>query len=269
MRSTALKGLEAEHDSLAASMSLDGSSVCASALPPRNRLDVAAEPVRDTDSIKLAGAVQPDAKPSPKSPLTMPKELPGSDELGFSRPKDKAENEQYFKKLYPSLGRLSDEQALAPGPEGRPMTLADLQKLASQYSPSIRAAEAGVSAVRGGVRQSMAYPNPTFSFENDTFGTGPAGYPGFSIEQLIKTGNKLELQGAASTMDLFNAQLALRRSRLDVAYQVRNGYFAVLVAQENVKLSRAFARFTDQIYERRSKWPRRMRLGRRPMSRCN
>jgi cobalt-zinc-cadmium efflux system outer membrane protein len=65
---------------------------------------------------------------------------------------------------------------------------------------------------------------------------------------VIKTGNKLELAGAAATMDLFNAQLALRRARLDVAYQVRSGYFNLLVAQENVKLSRAFARFTDEIY---------------------
>ncbi len=96
----------------------------------------------------------------------------------------------------------------------------------------------------------MAYPNPTFSFENDTPQTGTAGYVGFGIDQLIKTGNKLELAGAAAAMDLFNAQLALRKARFDLAYQVRTGYFGVLVAQENVRLSRAFVEFTDRLYEK-------------------
>ncbi len=78
--------------------------------------------------------------------------------------------------------------------------------------------------------------------------TFQAGYQGFFVDQLIKTANKLQLQGAAATMDLLNAQLALRKARTDVAYQVRTNYFAVLVALENVKLSRAFARFTNDIY---------------------
>ena len=49
-------------------------------------------------------------------------------------------------------------------------------------------------------------------------------------------------------MDLHNAELALRRARSDLATQVRNAYFAVLVAKETVRVNRALAHFTDEVY---------------------
>src|SRR5262249_28776511 len=58
----------------------------------------------------------------------------------------------------------------------------------------------------------------------------------------------LKLARAAATMDLLNAELALRKAESDLATQVRTGYFAVLVAQENVKVTRALARFTEEVY---------------------
>jgi cobalt-zinc-cadmium efflux system outer membrane protein len=239
MQTAAFKSLEAETRDLTASIEKD-----TSAGSPLPRITDASQP------IQLA-AFQEKQKPK-KEPvgIPIPSELPGSDFKKFEVPdvKDKAAFDKYVKKIYPPLPPLAPDLVFAPGPEGQPMTLADLQRLATQYSPAIRAAEAAVVAARGGLRQSMAYPNPTFYFANDTLGTGPAGYPGFGIDQVIKTGNKLQLQGAAATMDLFNAQLALRRARTDVAYQVRSNYFAVLVALENFKLNRAFARFTDEIY---------------------
>ena len=244
-----MKGLETDYQGLAAAnMHLDRGGDWAK---PRSGTDLATAATSEINPIQLVSNVQTADNQPPKKDgkfvLTIPPELPGSDDPGFKLPKDKAERDKYFAQIYPALPPLPDDLMLAPGPEGRPLTLADLQRLATQYSPSIRAAEAAVVAARGAVRQSLAYPNPTFAFEEDTIQTGQAGYPGFFVDQVIKTGNKLELQGASATMDLFNAYLALRRARSDVAYQVRSGYFAVLVAQENVYLSRAFARLTDQI----------------------
>jgi len=254
MRGSVLKDLEGQSELLAATtIDMDrsaDSAMIAKAAPLAPARATLGTP--ESGPVLLTAANQPPEKePQQKGPkvlLANPPELPGAKDPGIQLPKDKAELEKYLGKLYPSLPPLEDGLAIAPGPEGQPMSLADLQRLASQYSPTIRAAEAAVAAARGGLRQSMAYPNPTFAFQNDTIATGPAGYPGFSIDQVIKTGNKLQLQGAAAAMDLFNAQLALRRARSDVAYQVRGNYFAVLVALENVYLSRAFARFTDQIY---------------------
>jgi cobalt-zinc-cadmium efflux system outer membrane protein len=248
----ALIALEAEYRSLAAA-SLDLDRSCGWTTP--QPITAASKTVPDDSAgspIQLASAAeQIDMRPprrQRKATLIIPPELPGSDDPGFQLPKDPANLNNYLQEKYPPLEPLEPDVLLAAGPEGRPMTLADLQRLATDYSPVVRSAEAAVSAARGAVRQSLAYPNPSFFFEADTVETLPAGYEGFGIDQVIKTGNKLELAGAAATMDLFNAQLALRRARLDVAYQVRSGYFAVLVAQENVKLSRVFARFTDEIY---------------------
>src|SRR5712692_9172502 len=49
-------------------------------------------------------------------------------------------------------------------------------------------------------------------------------------------------------MDLRNAELALRRARSDLATQVRNAYYSLLVAKETVRVNRALARFTDEIF---------------------
>lgn len=128
------------------------------------------------------------------------------------------------------------------------MTLADLQRLAAVYSPAIKSAEAAVEAAKGAVTQAGAYPNPAFFFEQDTVGTGSAGYEGFGIHQTIKTADKLKLQQAAAMMDYLNAKLALKRAYTDLSYQVRTNYFAVLVAWESVKINDALYHFTDEIY---------------------
>ena len=52
-----------------------------------------------------------------------------------------------------------------------------------------------LKAAKGAVKQAVTYPNPTFGYEADTVATGPAGYQGAFVEQVIKTGNKLQLAG--------------------------------------------------------------------------
>jgi cobalt-zinc-cadmium efflux system outer membrane protein len=49
-------------------------------------------------------------------------------------------------------------------------------------------------------------------------------------------------------MDFHNAELALKRARSDLATQVRTAYFNLVVAKETVRVNRALARFTDEIY---------------------
>src|SRR5262249_29118633 len=74
------------------------------------------------------------------------------------------------------------------------------------------------------------------------------GVQGVLVQQTVRTGGRQKLQAAAAEMDLRNAELALKRARSDLATQVRNAYYAVLVAQETVRVTRALARFTDEIY---------------------
>jgi cobalt-zinc-cadmium efflux system outer membrane protein len=165
-------------------------------------------------------------------------------------PQYKEKRRAALEKLYPPLPPLGDDPRPAAGPEGRPLTLADLQRLALSNSPLVRQAAANVEAMRGAAVQAGAYPNPTIAFEQDTAGTsGGPGYVGGYVSQLIKTANKLQLQRAAAAEDLRNAELALRRAQADLTHAVRGGYFAVLVAGENLRVSRALAEFTDAVYQ--------------------
>jgi cobalt-zinc-cadmium efflux system outer membrane protein len=136
-----------------------------------------------------------------------------------------------------------------PGPNGRPYTLADLQELAAVNSPQLRQAAFDVEAARGNLDQARAYPNPTVGYEAGPNNNNTAtGTQGLFIDQVIKTGGKLKLQAAAAEIDLRNAELALRRTRSDLATRVRTAYYNLLVAQETVRVNRALARFTDEIY---------------------
>jgi cobalt-zinc-cadmium efflux system outer membrane protein len=222
---------------------------------------------RDGDGPPLAqfaaAVLQKDTTPQPSPPikklLTIPDEIPGVKTAPpIVWPKDKEQQKRVVKKLYPPLPPLPVEAPPQPGPSGRPLTLSDLQALAVANNPSIRSAVAGIEAAKGAVKQAGAYPNPTVGWESDTVGTsgapgtgaggGGSGYQGGWVDQVIKVGPDLKLKTAAALMDLRNAELALKKAQSDLATQVRGSYFAVLVALENIKVSRALAKFTAEVY---------------------
>jgi cobalt-zinc-cadmium efflux system outer membrane protein len=190
---------------------------------------------------------QPEKK---RKRLEVPPGLPGAGTPPITTkfPEDPVLKRLEIQRMFPPLPPGPKLRPPAPGPEGRPMTLSDLQRLAAIYSPNIKAARAALEAAKGAAKQAGAYPNPTFFFEQDTVGTGPGGYEGLGVNQLVKTANKLKLQQAAAMMDVLNAQLALKRAYTDLSYQVRTNYFAVLVALEGIKINQALYEFTDEIY---------------------
>jgi cobalt-zinc-cadmium efflux system outer membrane protein len=181
-------------------------------------------------------------------PLPIPPNLPGGEAPPINLPDNPAERHRYVMQMFPPIEALPPLPKPAPSPLDHPLTLADLQRLGEEYSPTIKNAYAAVEAARGAAYQAGQYPNPTLGYEHDTVETGGAGYPGFFLDQLIKTGGKLTVAQAAATMEIFTAQLALRRAKSDLRYAIRGSYFAVLVAQENVRVSEALFRFTEEIY---------------------
>jgi cobalt-zinc-cadmium efflux system outer membrane protein len=212
-------------------------------------------------SVSQAGREPAELEPGRPGPgtsflerLKIPAELPGASApaipvLPRVNLKDNRPREEAIRRLYPPLPQIGLDLQPAPGPNGSPLTPSDLQALALTNSPLIRQAAALERAAEGAAIQSGAYPNPNFGYQADTVGTGAtAGFQGFFIEQLIKTAGKLKLAEAAATMDLLNARLSLRKAQADLATQVRSGYFAVLVAQENVRASRALVTLADQVY---------------------
>jgi len=108
---------------------------------------------------------------------------------------------------------------------------------------------ADVRSAKGAAIQAGLYPNPTVGYEQDAIGQGlTAGQPGGFVDQTIKTGGKLQLAKAAAQVDVANAQVALRKAQSDLASKVRGAYFSTIVAQENVRISNALARFSDEAY---------------------
>jgi cobalt-zinc-cadmium efflux system outer membrane protein len=207
--------------------------------------------VQTTALMEGAQADKSDITEKGRLRFEIPPGVPGSEtpRLDFSKMTDK-ERKLAFEKLYPPMPPLPQPPAALPGPGGKPYTLADLQQLAAQYSPTLKQAIYDVAAAQGNLYQARAYPNPTFAFEADpnvSTGLTPS-FMGFSIDQPIKTSGKLKLQEAAARMDLLNAELALRRARSDLSTAVRNAYFGVLVARETVRVNRAVAVMTDEVY---------------------
>jgi cobalt-zinc-cadmium efflux system outer membrane protein len=221
---------------------------------PRGRS--AALPAAATD-VQTAALIQPG--PGDLSPeqtrarlydLKIPPELPGAEAPPLAPlPKDRAQREALVRRLYPPLEPLPEEPTALPSPNGRPLTLADLQQLAAVNSPTLRQAASDVEAARGNLIQAAAYPNPTVGYEADANNNNSAtGAQGVFVDQPIKTFGKLKLQTAAAQKDLDNAELALRRARSDLSTQVRTAYFGLLVARETMRVTRGLARFTDEVY---------------------
>jgi outer membrane protein, heavy metal efflux system len=186
--------------------------------------------------------------------LTVPPTVPGGKAPLIELPKDfrtlKAEEQdKILAKYFPVQLSMGPDPRPVPGPEDRPLTLADLQRLARESSPLLRQAAFDIKAAEGAAVQAGLYPNPTIGTSTTTL--GPSGGPtmGAVISQLIKTGGKLKLAEAAAAMDLANAQLAYRRAETDLMAAVRADYFAVLAAQEGMRANRALADLTDELYK--------------------
>src|SRR5579884_982115 len=192
------------------------------------------------------------ANDQPKYELQIPPGVPGSEapplpDLGKMNAE---ERKRTIQRLYPKLPALPTEPIAEPGPDGVPYTLADLQKLAAENSPTLRQAVADVKAAEGNLVQARTYSNPTiapFYLQPNNNNAAP-GAPGVFLEQPIPTFGKKKMQVAAAQKQLDNAQLALKRARFDLTTNVRNAYFALIVAQETVRVNGALARFTDEIY---------------------
>ena len=181
--------------------------------------------------------------------LNIPPEIPGSEARRLELSREPEAKQREIERLFPDLPPLPAESIRLPGPNGQPYTLADLQQIAAANSPQLRQAASDVEAARGNMIQANAYPNPTVSYQFTPSNNGSTpGADGFGVDQTIKTGGKLALQRAAAEMALHNAELALRRTRSDLATQVRNAYFAVLVGKKTCGVNRALAHFTDEVY---------------------
>jgi cobalt-zinc-cadmium efflux system outer membrane protein len=195
-----------------------------------------------------AGTSRPSARER-QLDLNISPRIPGSEAPKIVVPKEPVAARLEIERIYPELPPLPVEPVVQPGPEGKPYTLSDFQRLAAANSPALRQAAADVKAAEGNLIQAKTYPNPVVSYLVDpSNNNSTAGVQGGAIDQPIITGGKLKLGVAAAQKDLDNAILALKRARSDLSTAVRNAYFTLLVDKETLVVTRALVQFSDDIY---------------------
>ena len=209
---------------------------------------LAALPTADAET----SALMQGRPPTPQQRLQIPPAVPGSeaagriDLSGLTR----EQIEKKIRELYPPLPALPEAPRPQPGPGGKPYTLADLQRIASENSPALRQAVTDVEVARGSLIQAKTYTNPTVGFLQDPNNNNTAGGVGGGfIDQVVRTFGKQKLSVAAAQRDVRTAELNLRRARIDLATAVRTAYYGLLVADETMLVTRALAGFTDEIYK--------------------
>ncbi len=228
---------------------------CELAARPIDTRPAGAEPAPAAEESQApADAPKPTTK---EQTITVPPAVPGAKTPPITIPKNLTpeERERTIDRLFPPLPPPGANPVPAATAERHALDLHELQETAMANSPVVKQAAADVEASRGALTQAGAYPNPIMGFEGDAIGQGNAprqnvtpGQLGGFVDQTIRTGGKRRLSVAAAEQDLRSSEFALRRARTDVLTQVRGGYFAVLAAQENMRVNLALARFTEEVY---------------------
>ena len=139
------------------------------------------------------------------------------------------------------------QQPASPGLAS--VTLAELEKLALENNPTMRAAQARIDAARGRARQAGAWPNPTVgvSIEEQPFReTDPHRSTGIFAEQTILLGGKLRLGRAVfdRTVDRSQSELELQRQR--VVSTVRRVFFQSLTVDRRIAVQERLAALASE-----------------------
>lgn len=185
--------------------------------------------------------------------LQIPKELPGAEAPTVDLPPhDADEAEERSRDIDKHFVKLPTVPAsrVSAADTGRVYALEELQSMALASNPIMLQADAEIMSTTGSAVQAGLHPNPIIGYEADTVNSNAnPNYQGGYLDTIIKTAGKLKLARSAATVDVWNAELARQRARIDLITQVRGAYFATLIARENVKVTEALVRFTDSVYQ--------------------
>lgn len=191
--------------------------------------------------------------PMAKKPegVQIPAALPGAEAVLPNLPPDtpatRPARDEAIDKLFPPLPPLGEEPVPALSDSG--LSLNALIDQARQNSPVIQQAIAEIERNRGQWVQAGLYPNPTIGFQADQIADfGPYGQFGGYVSQNIVTGGKLRIARGVAWYDLLNARLRLRWQEVELARQVRNDYYAVIIATESLRITRLICELADSLY---------------------
>ena len=120
-----------------------------------------------------------------------------------------------------------------------PVDLPSLWNLALTNNPSLREVAADVEAARGRLIQATKYPNPQFTYDQESIGTSqaPAGAFRLEVSQKILTAGKRSLDMAVADRALDVNQLALLGRKFTVLTLVRRAYYSYIGLEAAVRVS--------------------------------
>lgn len=129
---------------------------------------------------------------------------------------------------FPQMGRAQKN------PEGTLFTLEDAQKLAGEFNPTLREAEAEIGAAKARQQQAGFYPNPTVGYTGDEIrgGSTAGGKQGFFVRQTLITGGKLANNRNVLSQEVNISELEAEEQKLRVEVAIRIAFTRVLAAQE-------------------------------------
>ena len=128
------------------------------------------------------------------------------------------------------------------------LTLADLQRIATQNNPTLAQATASIQAARGRSIQAGLLPNPVVGEQTEEFAfrslKAKPEYFGF-IEQTIPLGHKLLKSKRIYEREVVQAEVESAAQAQRVLNTIRNLYYQLLGAQETVRLETALAKIAQ------------------------
>jgi cobalt-zinc-cadmium efflux system outer membrane protein len=133
---------------------------------------------------------------------------------------------------------------LAPAAQPPGITLEQLEQLALDNNPTVRAAQSAIDAARRRARQAGAWPNPIVGFAAEEItpqGEDPRGTQGVFVEQTILLGGKLRLERAVfdRVADEAAARAELQERR--IVSSVRSLFYQILTAQRRIEVHERLA----------------------------
>ncbi len=137
---------------------------------------------------------------------------------------------------------------LAPGLLAQqPVSLQQTLEFVLAHNPAVQAAEAQVRAARGGLTVAGALPSPVLSYSLSKV-TDRGG-----ISEQVPLPGTLSLRRQVAQAQVEQALEALQLARVDLAYQARTAFFAVLLAQRQLQAARQSLRAAQHIEQAASK----------------
>jgi len=140
--------------------------------------------------------------------------------------------------VLPSISARAEEGASPPG-----LTLEDATARAVAFSPSLKAVDEELSAIRSRAAQTRVWPNPEFEAEFEEFGWDRPWIADvettFALSQTIPLGDRLDKGAAAIEAESHVARADAAALDLAVRAGVRRAFVLALAAQERLQTATA------------------------------